>query len=278
MNTNLTPLQSKLLDMLKWFHEFCVEHHLRYYALGGTMLGAARHQGFIPWDDDIDVGMPRKDYKLLQHLIKDQTGRYVLEYPGLNDDYFYTISKLYDTSTTLIENTKNHIKRGIFLDIFPLDGLGNSLEEARHNYRPIANKLNVLLARTTGIRKGRNPLKNLAVLAARLIPNCLVNNKKLLLSIETLCEKKDFDTYSYGGNFLGAWRFKEIMPSVIMGTPTLYPFENMQIYGAQDYNGYLTHLYGNWHQLPPKEKQVTAHDFIELNLHASYLKESTQLN
>ena len=59
----LNDLQNKLLDMFKWFHAFCVENELRYFALGGTMLGAARHQGFIPWDDDIDVGMPRKDYE-----------------------------------------------------------------------------------------------------------------------------------------------------------------------------------------------------------------------
>lgn len=271
MSHNLTPLQIKLLEMFKWFHNFCEQNHLHYYALGGTMLGAVRHKGFIPWDDDIDVGMPRKDYKRLQQLLRNQNGRYVLEYPGINEDYFYPISKLYDTTTTLIENTKNHIKRGIYLDIFPLDGLGSSLDEARHNYRPISNRLNLLLARTTGIRAKRSCFKNLAVLVARLIPKIFLNDKKLLLSIDNLCQKRDFDACAWGGNFLGAWRFKEIMPRVIMGIPTLYTFEDMQIYGAQDYNGYLTYLYGKWQQLPPKEKQKTHHDFIKLSLNESYL-------
>lgn len=271
MDNQLTPLQSKLLDMFKWFHAFCEQYDLRYYALGGTMLGAVRHQGFIPWDDDIDVGMPRKDYKRLQQLLKGQTGRYILEYPGLKEDYFYPISKLYDTTTTLIENTRNHIRRGIFLDIFPLDGLGNSLNEAQRNYKPIANKLNLLLARTTGIRTGRKWSKNLAILIARIIPNILLDNRELLLSIDDLCQKRDFDTCAYGGNFLGAWRFKEIMSREIMGMPTSYKFEDMQVYGAQNYDGYLTNLYGNWQQLPPKEKQVTHHDFIELNLNKPYI-------
>lgn len=268
---NLTPLQAKLLEMLKWFHTFCEEHHLRYYVLGGTMLGAVRHRGFIPWDDDIDVGMSRKDYKKLQQLLTNKPGKYILEYPGLKEDYFYPISKLYDTTTTLVENTKNHIKRGIFLDIFPLDGLGNSLEAAQHNYRPISKKLNLLLARTTGMRTGRKWTKNMAVILARAIPDFLLDNQKLLLSIDSLCQQRDFDACAYGGNFLGAWRFKEVMPREIMGKPTLYTFEDMQVYGAQDYNGYLTHLYGAWQQLPPKEKQITHHDFIELNLDKSYL-------
>lgn len=66
---NLSPLQVRLLEMMKWFHQFRVEHNLRYFCLGGTMLGAQRHHGFIPWDDDIDVGLPRSDYEKLMELI-----------------------------------------------------------------------------------------------------------------------------------------------------------------------------------------------------------------
>ena len=61
----MTEMQEKMLKMFSWFHNFCKENHLRYYAVGGTALGAVRHQGFIPWDDDMDVGMPRKDYQNL---------------------------------------------------------------------------------------------------------------------------------------------------------------------------------------------------------------------
>ena len=80
-NINITSeLQKKLLPMLGWFHDFCVAHDLRYYVLGGTMLGAVRHQGFIPWDDDIDVGMPRKDYEIFMKLCEDKVfGNYTVE-------------------------------------------------------------------------------------------------------------------------------------------------------------------------------------------------------
>ena len=69
---NLNLLQQQLLNILKWFHIFCEENNLKYYALGGTMLGAVRHKGFIPWDDDIDVGMPREDYNKFINLTKNK--------------------------------------------------------------------------------------------------------------------------------------------------------------------------------------------------------------
>lgn len=271
MNENLTPLQHKLLDMMKWFHVFCVQNQLHYYVLGGTMLGAARHKGFIPWDDDIDVGMPRKDYERLRQLVRGKGGRYVLEYPGMKKDYFYPYCKVYDTTTTLIENTRYRIKRGIFLDIFPLDGIGNSEEEAKKNYEPIRQRLNILLATTTGWRKRRRRIKNLMAMASRYIPKFLLDNRKLLLKVCDKCAQYDFATCLYGGNLVGAWRFKEVMPRSVMGDPTLYPFEDMQVYGAQDYAGYLSHLYGNWEQLPSREKQMSHHDFLYLNLEKSYL-------
>ena len=68
----LTPLQNKLLEMLRWFDQFCRDNDLDYYLLGGTMLGAVRHQGFIPWDDDIDVGLYREDYEKFLILMKDK--------------------------------------------------------------------------------------------------------------------------------------------------------------------------------------------------------------
>ena len=115
--------QEKLLKILSWFHEYCGRYDLRYYVLGGTMLGAVRHNGFIPWDDDIDVGMPRSDYERLRELsksIKNQ-GNYLIEFPGEdNPEYSYFAAKVYDTSTTLIEKQRKPIKRGIYLDVFAL--------------------------------------------------------------------------------------------------------------------------------------------------------------
>ncbi len=273
MITGDTELKSRLLAMMAWFHDFCRENGIRYYALGGTMLGAVRHQGFIPWDDDIDVGVPRSDYERLERLIAaSEQRRYVFESPrSPAKEYLYAFSKLYDTETTLVENTRFQIRRGIYLDIFPLDGMGDTEEEARRRFGAIDRRFKLLLARTTGIRKGRNILKNASVMAARLIPDFLLENKEFVRRIDRLASGIDFDSCTYGGNPFGAWRGREIMPRRVMGTPTLYPFEDMEIYGAEDADAYLTHLYGNWKQLPPEEKRVSHHDYLLCDLEHSYL-------
>lgn len=264
-------LKEKLLNMMKWFHGFCVENNLTYYALGGTMLGAARHNGFIPWDDDIDVGMPRSDYEKMCIIFNNNPSDvYVLETPKLNDEgYCYPISKLYDTTTTLTEKKRKLVKRGVFIDIFPLDGIGNTEEEARERYKCVEKKYNLLLSKVCGIRKGRELYKNIAAFSLGICP--FINVKKLILNLDNLCSKYDYDSHEWIGNLLGAWRFKEIMPKHILGSPTLYQFEDMEIYGAENYDAYLTYLYGDWRKLPPIEKRVTHHDFIFCDLNRSYL-------
>lgn len=261
-------LKHMLIDMLAWFHDFCVEKGLRYYIVGGTMLGAVRHKGFIPWDDDIDVAMPDSDYKKLEVYMKDVKGRYVLETPNSDaEDYFYTFSKLYDTETTLIENTKYKIKRGIYIDIFPFCGMGETEEESYKNFKKTERLNNLLLSKVTGVRKGRGLLKNAAVLAFRFIP---LNEKKLLKKVVESASSQRFDDCAMGGNPIGAWRFNEIMEKSIIGTPTLYEFENLRVYGVEKYDEYLTHLYGDWRKLPPEEKRVSHHDYIYRNLNKSY--------
>lgn len=261
-------LKSLLVDMLAWFHNFCEENNLRYYIVGGTMLGAVRHQGFIPWDDDVDVAMPDSDYKKLAELLTGAEGRYVLETPETPEkDYFYSFSKIYDTKTTLIENSKYKIKRGIYIDVFPLVGMGNTEEESLINFKKIEKINNLLISKVTGIRKGRSFLKNAIVAVFKFVP---LNEKKLLNKVVSAYFTEKWDDCTRGGNPVGAWRFKEIMPREIMGTPTLYNFEGLCVYGAEQYDKYLTHLYGDWQKLPPEEKRVSHHDYLYCNLHKGY--------
>ncbi len=265
----LSALQSKLLEMLTWFHGYCLEHNLRYYLIGGSALGAARHQGFIPWDDDIDVGMPREDYEKLRSL-QAEHGKYLFEFPSEKKDFVYAYGKLYDRTTTLIEHTRYKTKRGIFIDIFPLDGLGNSYEESLARFKEIDKKVNLLSTRTCALRKGRRLYKNLAIIAMRLVPSFLLSRKKLVKEIEELSKARSFDECAYVANCVGAWHEKEIVKRTSLGKPTEAIFEGITLFVPEDIDGFLTGIYGDWRTPPPPEKQISHHDYLALDLEKAY--------
>lgn len=268
----LTPLQSRLLEMLKWFDGFCRENKLHYYSVGGTLLGSVRHQGFIPWDDDVDIAMPREDYNKLSVLMGEKIfDHYVLETQNSKkEDYCYPYYKLYDVDTTLIEHYRNPLIRGIFLDIFPLDGVGMDKEKGLTWYKKINRKYSFYLTRVAAIREGRSKFKNFAIIASQMIPQVIINNTKLRKELDVLCQKYSFSNSEWGGNLLGNWGEKEIVPLKMFGTPTPYQFEDMVLCGPEDFDGYLSCIYGDWRKLPPVEKQVSHHDFLELNLEKGY--------
>ncbi|OPZ32559.1 MAG: LicD family protein [Tenericutes bacterium ADurb.BinA124] len=266
----MTEMQTKLLEMLKWLTEYLEGNGIRYYAVGGTLLGAIRHKGFIPWDDDVDIAIPRPDYDRLINIFGNRIGKYVLETPYQNNnDFLYTFSKLYDTSTTLIEKQKKNVKRGIYIDIFPLDGLGTDYEKAIKAFKKVDQKNMFLMTRTCAIRKQRKWYKNVAIILSRIIP--FINNKKLSLKIDSLASAILYDDSTYIANLNGAYREREIVKKELFEMPTKYQFETINIYGPSHYDEYLTQIYHDWKSLPPIEKRGIQHDYLLIDLKKSYL-------
>ena len=267
----MNELQSNLVEIMKYFHNICEKNNIRYYVLGGTCLGAVRHKGFIPWDDDIDVGIPRKDYdRLVEIAKKSDNGRYILEAPLENKDFVYSYCKIYDTQTTLTEHNRYNTNRGCFLDIFPLDGAGDTYDESISHFKRINTLNNYKSTKVCAISSRRSFSKNLAIFLGRCIPEFVCGWRWAYRKVDRLCRAKEFDSCVYIGNMFGAWREREIIERIVFGEPKLYVFESIKVYGPADADKYLTSLYGDYMKLPPKEKQVTHHDFLFLNLNKSY--------
>lgn len=268
----MNALQQKLLEIFTFLTKFLDEHGLRYYVIGGTMLGAVRHGGFIPWDDDIDIAMPRPDYEKAIEFLRTPQDHYVIESMQSDaKDYIYPFAKCYDIDTSMTENARTRVRRGVYVDIFPLDGIGNTREEGLKNYKKI-DRLNMLVAmRTSGYRKGRKWWKNVAVFIGGLIP---LNVKKLTRKLDRTAARYDFDTMAYGGNLISTYRSREVMPREYFGKPTPYTFEGLTVTGPEKYEEYLTHLFHDWRKLPPEDKRCSAHDFVDLKLDEPYMRVS----
>lgn len=270
----MTELQQSLLNIFEWFHNFCEKEKLTYFAVGGTALGAVRHNGFIPWDDDIDVAMPRKDYERFLEMTKNTNKfkPYVVESPSEKKDFVYPYSKIYDTTTTLIENTCYHTKRGIYIDVFPIDGMGNTMEESIKNFKVVKKEINLLCTRVCALRGTRKWYKNAAILLARCVPDCILSSLKIIKKIDRLSKRYDYDKCDFVANICGNWGEKEIMEKKWVGKRKLLKFEELNIYVPENYDAYLSRMYGDYMQLPPEEKRCTHHDFLFLDLNKSYLE------
>lgn len=271
----MNDMQNKLLEMLKWFDNFCRQNELMYYAIGGTLLGAMRHKGFIPWDDDIDIGMPRNDYERLSVLALKQQSEFKYIFETVNspdENYCYTYTKLYDTTTTLIENVKSKLVRGIYLDVFPIDGLGNGSNPDMIHFKKIIFMKNLFVTRVTGLREGRSAIKNAAVRISRLLPDSFPDTKELRIKIDQMCKKYNLEHSQWAGNLLGIRGKREIVPVSYFGEPKECRFEDIMIFCVEEADSYLTSVYGDWRKLPPIEKQESHHDYIYCDLSKSYLE------
>ena len=118
--TDIKELRGIQLDLLEEIHRFCQEHHIVYYLSSGTLLGAVRHGGYIPWDDDIDLYMPRESYERFVKEYTDTEGRFTLMEPRRSKHYFYTFAKLTDSRTMMVEDSYTSYPIGVYVDIFHL--------------------------------------------------------------------------------------------------------------------------------------------------------------
>ena len=269
----LQKMKALELDMLASFVEVCEKLALRYYLVGGTLLGAVRHQGFIPWDDDIDVAMPRQDYEIfLREGQRYLPEHYFIQCLATDPAYAMNFAKIRDCRTTFVEYTvrKYPMNHGVFVDIFPLDNYPAGEKEQKKldfhqkifNYRTRAAVEVPREARHSfPVELGLNTLAALSCLPYPRLRKALESREKLHKSVPP-GEK--------WANYCGAWGKKEIMPADWYGEGVDLTFEGLTVRGPEHWDKWLTQVYGNYMQLPPVEKRVGHHYAEAIDLERPY--------
>lgn len=256
------------LDMFKEFIQVCEKLNLRYYCIGGTALGAVRHEGFIPWDDDIDVGMPLSDYhKFLKEGQQYLSDNLFIQCHETEPNMPWYFSKIRNTSTTFVEEyVKDYpINHGVYIDIFPLDGFPEETEKRIKMQKKYAKMHNIFCHKTFGFSYGSTLRSMYYRLHGIAYPK-----KNLKEKIIKLSEQYDYDNSNYVGPLFGFHGIKEIFPKEVFGKGKRMKFEDIEVLIPEQYDIYLTQMYGNYMEFPPKDKQTSPHAYF-VDLEKSYL-------
>ncbi len=240
------------LDILCDVAAFCEKNGLRYFLAYGTLLGAVRHKGYIPWDDDIDIHMPRPDYERLLQTYRSDSNIAVSH--ESNPAYRVAFAKVYRKGTTVKEFHFKQDVFGVYIDIFPLDGF-ISKEQARkcgelRRYMHVKNS--VFLPQMTILRRLR-----LAVTKLILLPFGLHSMLRRIRRIATL---RDYEGSSMVFSSYCRYAEREIFGRDIFDSFTTVSFEGLKFRAPLDCDTYLRTLYGDYMTLPPASKQVSHHN------------------
>ena len=249
---NIEELHKILLDIAKDFHQVCVENNIPYYMLGGTMLGAVRHKGFIPWDDDMDFGVERKYFEKLEKIYAERVNSpYRLLTKYNSKIIFNDFDKLEDSRTVVQDPSRSNVNEdfGINVDVFPLD---------------ITNGKRGIFSKNRMVRYIAviNSLRNRSLKSLRWFTIL----KAIIIRILFFPFGRDFlltfaRKYLIPGkgeflsNLYGFWGTREVVPKEVMGIPVLYQFEDIHLYGPEKFNEYLSTLYGDYMTLPSEDKR-----------------------
>ena len=249
------------LDILKVFHAFCVEHNIRYFISHGTLLGAIRYKGFIPWDDDLDVLVPREDYDRLLTIFKD-TERYQLMAFEKNRNYVFPYAKLCDMSTRKIESGySSSVELGLDIDVFPLDYWADRLEEAKQESKIQKRRMFRLglakLQKPDSVNPAKRFLKGILMIFCKARGSAYYVEKIIRGARKT----EQRGSRYMGGKAWNVYGERDILPAEVFSEAIELEFEGEKFFAPVGYDTFLTSLYGDYLPEPPVEKRKTHHSF-----------------
>lgn len=259
---DIKELQSLELNILHELHKYCEKHGIRYYLYAGTLLGAVRHMGFIPWDDDIDICMPRPDYEKLYELVKKEPVADYLELRSVRDNEHFNAPffKLVDIRTDGHEDyLREDINNGVWVDIFPMDGVPADDEQRNALLDDLKKTQKTLEKVVRPYHWCANPLK----LAKRAVLYCLYHSKDyraMANEVDNKAKAYDYDTSDLVCvSVFDGW--KRLFKKEWYDKAVLSKFEQYEFYIPEDFDDILMYMYGDYMTPPPVEQQVSHHNY-----------------
>lgn len=260
---SLKEIREIELQILDYIDTICKEHKLRYYLAWGTLLGAVRHSGFIPWDDDVDIIMPREDYERLLAIINRSDNNYkVLSYKH-EKEYYYPFAKIIDSSTMVIESgTVKTTKLGIWVDIFPIDSLPNDerirkkIQNRCWMYRQIWG--HAIVWKTHSISRS-------SVYKLGCFMCYLYGWKHAIKKLDRVASSMHGPS-DYVSELIDCNHKYDVMPAEWFELSVNKTFEGKEYPVPIGFDGYLTAAYGDYMTMPPLDKRVSNHSFVAYRL------------
>ena len=254
------------LEILKCIDSFCVKNGLNYSLAYGTLIGAVRHKGYIPWDDDIDIMMPRKDYERFIYSFNGTFNHLSVLSPEIDSDYYAPYANVYDNRTLLTEGINGHrgFQIGIKIDIFPIDYVSGDKETYFKDMYHV-ERINYImyLKRMTLDGCFRKDFKKtikvcLCKFLFSFLPYSFLQNE-----IKKVVRRHSISSSEYVDNVVYNIYSKKCTSfhKTVLGNYIRIPFEGVEFNVIKDYDSVLRRIYGDYMQLPPLEKRVAHHDF-----------------
>lgn len=260
--TDINEVKHIEVEILDAFVSFCNQNNLRYYLAYGTLLGAVRHKGFIPWDDDIDVTMPRPDYEKFISMWPTD-GKYVVLECSQNDEYVYPFAKVCDAETFVQEHdVEGDYDMGVYIDVFPVDAIPGTLESSKRFITSLQNQEKCRMYSMMPceyILKDGSKTNFARKFLWRVIK--AIGPHRFAKRMDRRSQKYDYSSQLYGGVLITRFPEREIYPLSVLEETTEVEFEGKRYIAPADYNLVLTLLYGDYMELPPEEERVLKHDF-----------------
>lgn len=249
-----------LVGILKRIDSICEENHLNYQLAYGTLLGAVRHGGFIPWDDDVDIIMPRADYVKLRDVIARENHGINFIDIETEPETIYPFGKICDTSTVLFEKNFRKVPGyGAYVDVFPLDYVPESGFKRKWIFRKYRMLVKLIQhSSRTNYTLSSSRWRNFAKAVAFRIGHCF-NTWKLIIKVDNglqrLCPENKTSMMSVPWDSEGhAFRKEDIYRVKKIG------FEDAVLNVSENYDDILTKMYGDYMKLPPEEERVSPHN------------------